>query len=123
MMDETEVLADRYRQLYDGMITKDQTLLDEVLDDVFALAHMTGLRQSKKVFIVAVEDGTMNYFSAQHQSIQVSVQQGKASLVGQSLVRAAVFGGGQHTWRLQLSCKLVQKDGNWRIAEAQASTY
>jgi hypothetical protein len=123
MMNETEVLADRYRQLYDGMITKDKTLLDEVLDDSFVLAHMTGLQQSKKAFIAAVEDGTLNYFSAQHQSIQVSVQQNMAALVGQSLVQAAVFGGGQHTWRLQLGCKLVQKDGTWRITEARASTY
>jgi hypothetical protein len=122
-MDETEVLADRYLKLYDGMTTKNKTLLDEVLDDSFVLAHMTGLRQSKKAFIAAVEDGTLNYFSAQHRSVQATVQQGKASLVGQSFVRAAVFGGGQHTWRLQLSCKLVQKDGTWRITEARASTY
>jgi hypothetical protein len=112
-----------YRTLYDGMVRKGRTLLDEVLDDTFVLAHMTGLRQSKQAFITAVEDGTLNYFSAQHRSVQATVQQGKASLVGQSFVRAAVFGGGQHTWRLQLSCKLVQKDGTWRVTEARASTY
>jgi hypothetical protein len=30
-MDEKEVLADRYRKMYEGMISKDMELLDEVL--------------------------------------------------------------------------------------------
>jgi hypothetical protein len=46
-MDEKEVLADRYRKMYDGMISKDMELLDEVLDESFVLIHMTGMRQSK----------------------------------------------------------------------------
>ena len=118
-----EQIENCYRQMYRGMIKKDRALLSEVLDDSFALIHMTGMRQSKEVFIRAVEDGTLNYFSADHQSIETEIHGCTAQLTGQSVVSAAVFGGGRHTWRLQLNMKLVQKDHTWRVLEARASTY
>ena len=118
-----EQIEDCYRQMYQGMIQKYRKILSEVLDDSFALIHMTGMRQSKEAFIRAVEDGTLNYFSADHQSIETEIHGCTAQLIGQSVVSAAVFGGGRHTWRLQLNMKLVQKDHIWRVLEARASTY
>ena len=118
-----ERLEDCYRQMYRGMIDKNREILSEVLDDSFVLIHMTGMRQSKEAFIRAVEDGTLNYFSASHQNIETEIHGNTAQLTGQSVVNAAVFGGGQHTWKLQLKIKLVQKDNTWRMLEARASTY
>ena len=122
-MSEGEKIEACYRQMYRGMIEKDRAVLSEVLDDSFVLVHMTGMRQSKAAFIRAVEDGTLNYYSAEHQRIDTELHEGAAELVGQSVVSAAVFGGGRHTWRLQLKLKLVQKADSWRITEARASTY
>lgn len=84
---------------------------------------MTGMRQSKAAFIQAVEDGTLNYYSANHQRIDMEPHGEKEELTGQSAVSAAVFGGGQHTWRLQLKIKLVQEGEAWRITGVRASTY
>ena len=122
-MNHKERIGECYRQMYRGMIEKDRGILSEVLDESFVLVHMTGMRQSKAAFIRAVEDGTLNYYSADHQIIDVKIGGDTAQLVGQSMVRAAVFGGGQHTWRLQLKIKLVQRDDDWKITEAVASTY
>ena len=118
-----EQLENCYRQMYQGMIDKDRKILSEVLDDSFVLNHMTGMRQSKETFISAVENGTLNYFSANHQNIGTDIRGDTAQLIGQSVVSAAVFGGGRHTWRLQLKIKLIQKDNTWRMLEAMASTY
>lgn len=112
-----------YTQMYDGMVAKDNDVLSEVLDDSFVLVHMTGMRQEKTAFIRAVEDGTLNYYSANHQRVDVSIHGDEAELIGQSVVNAAVFGGGKHTWRLQQRLKLVKKDGSWKITESKASTY
>ena len=68
-------------------------------------------------------NGTLNYFSADHQRIEASAHGEWAELVGQSVVAAAVFGGGRSTWRLQLKLKLEQKADSWKITEAKASTY
>ena len=122
-MSDKEKIENCYRQMYLGMVEKDRDILSEVLDDSFVLVHMTGMRQSKAAFIRAVEDGTLNYYSANHQRMETNVSGGQAELIGQSAVNAAVFGGGSHTWRLQLKLKLVQRADSWKITEAKASTY
>ena len=122
-MSDKEQIEACYRQMYRGMVEKDRGLLSEVLDDTFVLIHMTGMRQSKEAFIRAVENGTLNYYSANHQRIDVDVCDGTAELVGQSVVNAAVFGGGRNTWHLQLRLKMIRVVGTWKITEARASTY
>ena len=122
-MNDKENIENRYRQMYRGMIEKDRGILTEVLDDSFVLVHMTGMRQSKSEFIRAVENGTLNYYSADHQHINIDINGDSAVLIGQSSVNAAVFGGGRYTWRLQLKLKLIKKADAWEINEAAASTY
>lgn len=118
-----EQLEHCYQQMYQGMIDKDRELLFEVLDEHFVLYHMSGMQQSREAFIRSIEEGTLNYFSVIHQNIEVENYGNQAQLIGQSLVNAAVFGGGRYTWRLQLKIKLVRKDHTWKMLEATASTY
>ena len=122
-MSDKEQVEVCYQQMYRGMIEKDRSLLSEVLDDTFVLVHMTGMRQSKEAFIRAVESGTLNYYSAAHQSMDAEVRGDAAELVGRSVVNAAVFGGGRNTWHLQLRIKLIRTMDTWKITEARASTY
>lgn len=122
-MIDKEKIENCYRQMYQGMVNKDRNILNNVLDDSFVLVHMTGMRQSKSAFISAIEDGTLNYFSAIHQRMDFDVHGISADFVGQSVVSAAVFGGGRHTWRLQLKLKLIKNADVWKITEARASTY
>ncbi len=123
---EQEVIdiQNAYKTMYVGMIEKDAQILRKVLDDRFVLVHMTGMRQPKEDFIRAVLDGTLNYYSAGHQSMEVTeITENHAKLDGKSMVNAAVFGGGKHTWRLRQRLQLVKKDTGWKITEAVASTY
>ena len=122
-MSDKEQIEACYRQMYRGMIERDRGLLSEILDDAFVLVHMTGMRQNKEAFIRSVENGTLNYYSADHQGMYAEIHGDTAELVGQSLVNAAVFGGGRHTWRLQLRLQLTRTDGAWKVTEAKASTY
>ena len=105
------------------MINKDREALEDVLDDSYVLVHMTGMCQSKGEFIDAVMDGTLNYFSAVHESESVEITGDTAVAVGRSYVRAAVFGGGKHYWHLQQICSLKKSNGNWKITRSVASTY
>ena len=122
-MTDAQQIQEQYRKMYDAMIRKDRAGLEAVLDDSFVLVHMTGMRQSKEAFIRAVEDGTLNYFSARHENMPVALRGDTAELTGQSYVAAAVFGGGRHNWRLQQKLTLQKKDGVWRITQSVASTY
>lgn len=96
--------------MYHYMITKDVVNLDRLLDDSFVLVHMTGMRQTKREFLKAIENGTLNYFSKELEHFSVHISEDTAVLVGKSRVSAAVFGGGRHTWRLQLNIKLKHRD-------------
>ena len=122
-MSAKEQIEACYRQMYRGMIEKDRGLLSEVLGDTFVLVHMTGMRQSKEAFIRAVEDGTLNYYSADHQRMDAEICGDTAEFTGQSVVHAAVFGGGRHTWHLQLRLKLIRVGGTWKVTGAKAATY
>lgn len=122
-MTDTEQIREQYGKMYDAMIRKDADALSAVLDDSFVLVHMTGMRQPKAAFIQSVLNGTLNYYSAQHEHMPVRVDGDTAELTGQSRVNAAVFGGGRHTWRLQQEIALTKTDSVWRMTRAVASTY
>ena len=91
--------------------------------DDFVLTHMTGMHQSKQEYIKAITNGTLNYFSAEHEQMEIKVSGNHATLTGRSRVTAAVFGGGRHTWHLQLTFQLVKRNGQWMFTNARASTY
>lgn len=109
--------------MYAAMIAKDRDRLHAVLDDSFVLVHMTGMRQNKTEFINAVLDGTLNYYSAVHEDMPVTVNGDNAVMIGRSYVQAAVFGGGKSYWHLQQKCSLKKTDGQWNITRSAASTY
>lgn len=120
---DERLIRDAYIRMYDGMMVKDEAVLRDVLDDGFVLVHMTGMRQSKEDFIKAVLNGTLNYYSAEHEDLPVEISGDTAILIGQSYVAAAVFGGGRSNWRLQQKCSLKKAGGIWKITRSVASTY
>ena len=122
-MTDKEKIIQLYKEMYTAMIRKDKAELERVHDDSFVMVHMTGMRQPKSVYISSILDGTLNYDSASHKEMQVTVSGNTAILTGRSLVNAAVFGGGKHTWRLQLKFTLVKKSDDWYFTSASASTY
>jgi len=112
-----------YREMYAAMVAKDTATLNRVHADDFVLNHMTGMHQSKQEYIKAIANGTLNYYSADHEQMEIEVNGNHATLTGCSRVTASVFGGGRHTWRLQLHFNLSKEEGRWYFTSARASTY
>lgn len=122
-MDDKQQIEALYREMYEAMVRKDTATLNRVHADDFVLTHMTGMHQSKQVYIQSIANCTLNYYSAEHEQMDIKVNGDRATLRGRSRVNAAVFGGGRHTWRLQLSFRLVKHNGRWQFTAASASTY
>ena len=122
-MTDKEQIEALYCEMYEAMVRKDTATSNRVHADDFVLTHMTGMHQSKRVYIQSIANGTLNYYSAEHEQMDIKVDGDRATLTGRSRVNAAVFGGGRHTWRLQLHFDLVKEDGKWRFTAARASTY
>ena len=122
-MEDKELLTELYRDMYNGMISKDRTVLERVLAPDFTLIHMTGMQQNREEYITGIENGTLNYYSEETVNIEISRVGQFARVIGQSIVSAAVFGGGKHTWRLEQDINLAKKNGQWRITKSVAGTF
>ena len=122
MNDKEQIIA-LYYQMYQAMVEKDTATLNRIHAPEFVLVHMTGMRQSKQAYIQAIADGTLNYYSAEHEQMDLTINNEHATLQGRSRVSAAVFGGGRHTWPLQLTFQLVKRNGHWLFTESRASTF
>jgi len=122
-MNDTEAIKELYIQYWECMINKDEAGLRNLMSDDYHLMHMTGKRQSVDEFISGLLDGTFNYYSAEHDDIQVSVNGNTATMVGKSKVLAAVYGGGKNRWRLRGDFTLRKEKENWKLTSSKASTY
>ena len=122
-MDDKSQIEKLYKQMYQAMIAKDTAALDTILAEGSVLVHMTGTRQSKMQYLHEIEDGILNYYSVEDDEIRITVNGSTAEMTGRSRVNAAVYGGGRHTWRLQMKSKLSKADGRWQFVESKASTY
>ena len=97
--------------------------MEATLNERFHLTHMTGMRQSREEYIRYIMRGTMNYYSEEPVKLTATVSEDRGTLCAQSIVEAAVFGGGRHIWRLQLDMEAKKTDGVWKFIDAVASTF
>ena len=121
-MDDKELIREVYRTYWRYMIEKNADGLRGIMTEDYYLLHMTGVKQSAEVFLSGLQDGTFNYYSAEHDDIEVTVDGDMAKMTGKSLVLAAVYGG-RHRWHLQGDFTLRKVQGDWKLSSSKASTY
>ena len=122
-MDEREIIREMYRKYWRAMIAKDAAGLRALMAEDYYLLHMTGVRQSAEAFLKGLLDGTFNYYSAEHDAIDVRIDGDRATMTGRSRVSAAVYGGGMRVWRLRGDFTLRRERDGWRFTSSKASTY
>ena len=122
-MDEKTKIAELYKDYWGYMIEKNIEALRSLMSADYSLYHMTGVRQSADEFLKGLDNGTFNYYSAEHEDIVVSVEGDEATMTGKSRVVAAVYGGGKGSWRLQGDFTLRKENGDWKFTSSRASTY
>ena len=120
---EEERIKALYRDYWRCMIQKDAKGLRDMMAEDYCLLHMTGVKQSAEAFLTGLLKGTFNYYSADHDRIDVRITGDTATMTGRSRVTAAVYGGGKHTWRLQGDFTLRKCNGRWLLTGSKASTY
>lgn len=90
-----EILKNRYRQVNDAMVAKDKKTLAELIAPDSVLVHMTGYVQPVKEWLAQIESEEMRYYAWQEDAIKaIHITDNTASLVGQSRVKARVWGAG-----------------------------
>ena len=122
-MTDEEQSKKLYIRYWQCMIDKNADGLRSLQTDDYYLMHMTGTKQSRESFINGLLDGTFNYYSADHDAIDVRINGDTAVMTGKSRVVAAVYGGGKGSWRLQGDFTLRKENGAWKLTSSRASTY
>ena len=122
-MNDIETIKEIYGRYWKCMIDKDESELRSLMSDDYYLMHITGTRQPIDEFISGLLDGTFNYYSAEHDDIQISVNGNTATMVGKSKILAAVYGGSKSRWRLRGDFTLRKENENWKLTSSKASTY
>jgi ketosteroid isomerase-like protein len=122
-MNDLERIRELYRNYWRFMIRKYADGLRGIMAEDYELRHMTGVRQSAEVFLAGLMDGTFHYYSAEHDSIEVTISGDTAAMIGRSRVLAAVYGGRKTSWKLQGNFTLRKENGAWRFTGSRASTY
>lgn len=120
---EEEQIKEIYKIYWKYMIDKNADGLRSLMSEDYCLRHMTGVEQSRETFVKGLLAGTFNYYSADHDSIEVTIHGDRAEMVGKSQVWAAVYGGGKHKWRLRGDFTLRKENGEWKFTSSEASTY
>ena len=123
MTDDKEQIQSLYVAMYKAMMAKDTLALGKLLSDDSVLVHMTGHKQSKQEYLSEIASGVLNYYSVETDSLDIVVNGDTARMIGRSRVNAAVYGGGRHTWRLQMDSQLRKIDGKWLVTYSRASMY
>ena len=122
-MGEEAKISELYKDYWDYMIEKNMEGLRSLMSSDYFLYHMTGVKQSADEFLNGLKNGTFNYYSADHDDIEVSVHDDEATMTGKSRVVAAVYGGSKGNWRLQGDFTLRKENGSWKFTSSRASTY
>lgn len=122
MDDKCAVIA-CYKAMYEGEIRKDIEMLKEHLADSYILVHMTGTKMNRQEYFDAILDGTLNYYSARHEHMSVSVNGNTANMTGDTCVEAAVYGGSRRFWSLRLKCEFIKENDVWKMTRSVASQY
>ncbi|WP_338014797.1 nuclear transport factor 2 family protein [Streptococcus sp. S784/96/1] len=121
---EEEILKNLYSQVNQAMVDGDIQALEKLLKPETELIHMTGYRQPVAEWLDAIASGEMAYYSWQEEAItNIQMNGDTASLIGQSRVKARIWGSGPSTWPLQIEMHFEKQHGQWIITKQIASTY
>lgn len=111
-----------HREMMRAMLGARTDQLGGLLDDAYVLTHMTGRRQSKRDWLVAIDAGEMRYHAAKEEAVEVEVAGDTATVVSRSVVTATIYGA-RGTWNLQLNTAYARRGADWTALSTLASTY
>ena len=80
-MTDEEQIKELYIRYWQYMIDKDADGLRSLQTDDYFLMHMTGVKQSREVFIRGLLNGTFNYYSAELVPVQPALLSSRRRLL------------------------------------------
>ncbi|MFC7265410.1 nuclear transport factor 2 family protein [Streptomyces lutosisoli] len=105
-----------------ALIEGDTDALEDLLDEGFTLAHMSGYVQPKQEWLAQMRAGQFDYHSVDEKSVDVEVRGDAARLAGRTITDATVYGM-RAPWHLQLAFDYARVDGQWLALRAVGTSW
>jgi hypothetical protein len=112
------------RAYHTAMVDADTAGLDDLLDEEFALVHITGYVQPKDEWFGVLRSGEFDYHRIEidDNTVSVSIDGRTAEVRGRGIFNATI-NGMRNPWRLQFTVRFARRGDTWIIAHARYTSF
>lgn len=112
------------RAYHTAMVDADTAGLDDLVDEEFALVHITGYVQPKDEWFGVLRSGEFDYhrIEVDENTVSVSLDGSAAEVRGRGIFNATI-NGMRNPWRLQFTVRFARRGGTWIIAHARYTSF
>ena len=116
--DEVEMqVLERFKEFQQAMIDKDESILNEIMDDNYTLTHMSGKVQSKQEYIQEITNGVLNYYHSTIMEPTITITDDRhAKLTADVKLDAKVYGI-KGNWTLKTNVTMKKIDDVWYLSK------
>ena len=117
-LDEVEMqVLERFIEFQQAMIDKDESILNEIMDDNYTLTHMSGKVQTKQEYIQEIANGVLNYYHSTIIEPTITITDDKyAKLTADVKLDAKVYGI-KGNWTLKTNVTMKKIDDVWYLSK------
>ena len=117
MDNDEESVLERFMEFQKAMIDKDGEKLNEILDDIYTLTHMSGKTQTKQEYIDEIMDGTLNYYKSTIDNPNIEIKDNTKAILKADVTLDAKVYGTKGTWTLHSTQYLEKINGKWYMSQ------
>lgn len=112
---QNEVL-ERFKEFQQAMIDKDESALNNIMDENYTLTHMSGKIQTKQEYIIDIIEGVLNYYHSTIKEPKIIVNDIYARLKADVELDAKVYGI-KGNWTLNTNITMKKINGKWYLSQ------
>ena len=112
---QNEVL-ERFKEFQQAMIDKDESALNNIMDESYTLTHMSGKIQTKQEYIIDIIGGVLNYYHSTIKEPKIIVNDIYARLTADVELDAKVYGI-KGRWTLNTNITMKKINGKWYLSQ------
>lgn len=109
---ENEIVLNRYKEMQQAMVDKDEDVLKEVIKDGTTFTHMSGKTQTKEEYIADIISKRLDYKSYTIEHPEVTIEGNKAILKARVSLTANAYGA-YGTYPFNVTAYFEKINGKW----------
>lgn len=111
-MKDEDIVLNRYKQMQQAMIDKDEKKLNEVIKEGTTFTHMSGKVQTKEEYIADIICNRLNYQKYSIENPKVSISENRAVLTARVYLTANAYGA-QGTYPFNITVYFEKINNIW----------